>query len=64
LAVALVAPAIDGAIDAVVACAGSLSYAFDKIDDAGLLRITKPTGPVVASGDVDANVRVLPKGFS
>jgi SAM-dependent methyltransferase len=41
----------DGEFDAVVAYGGPLSYAFDDVDDAlrGLLRVTKPTGTVVAS---------------
>jgi SAM-dependent methyltransferase len=41
----------DGAFDAVVALGGPLSYAFDRADEAlaGLLRITRPGGPVVAS---------------
>lgn len=41
----------DGAFDAVVAYGGPLSYAFDEADAAfrGLLRITRPGGPVVAS---------------
>lgn len=41
----------DGEFDAVLAYGGPLSYAFDRADVAleGLLRITRPGGPVVAS---------------
>lgn len=41
----------DGAFDAVVAYGGPLSYAFEEEDDAlaGLLRITRPGGALVAS---------------
>lgn len=41
----------DGEFDAVVAYGGPLSYAFDRTDEAfaGLLRITRANGPVVAS---------------
>jgi len=41
----------DGEFDAVVAYGGPLSYAFDRAGDAleGLLRVTRPPGPVVAS---------------
>jgi len=41
----------DGQFDAVVAYGGPLSYAFEQTEDAmrGLLRITCPGGPVVAS---------------
>lgn len=41
----------DAAFDAVVAFGGPLSYAFDEVDTAirGLFRVTRSTGPVVAS---------------
>jgi SAM-dependent methyltransferase len=41
----------DGEFDAVLAFGGPLSYAFDRADVAldGLLRITRPGGPVIAS---------------
>jgi cyclopropane fatty-acyl-phospholipid synthase-like methyltransferase len=41
----------DGEFDAVVAYGGPLSYAFERVDEAlaGLLRITRPGGPLVAS---------------
>jgi SAM-dependent methyltransferase len=41
----------DGEFDAVVAFGGPLSYAFEAAEDAlrGLLRVTRPTGPVIAS---------------
>ena len=42
---------LDGEFDAVVAFGGPLSYAFEGADEAfaGLVRITRPGGPVVAS---------------
>jgi SAM-dependent methyltransferase len=41
----------DGEFDAVVAYGGPLSYAFDRAGEAlaGLLRVTRPGGPVIAS---------------
>jgi SAM-dependent methyltransferase len=41
----------DGEFDAVVAYGGPLSYAFDRAGPAlaGLLRVTRPAGPVIAS---------------
>jgi SAM-dependent methyltransferase len=41
----------DGEFDAVLAFGGPLSYAFEAVDDSfqGLLRVTRPTAPVIAS---------------